>query len=115
MIPRAFLAIVILTALATPPTSAQDTELSPIEAEVVEWVLMPCMGVRVSLALEFMEEDNNHVVNGRAVTAGVLAVLDGEEAIKKAKKELDGASWSVRRHAYPLMLRQCLKKFAGLK
>ena len=115
MILRAFLAIAILAALATPRVSAQDAELSPIEAEVVEWVLMPCMGVRVSLALEFMEEDNNHVVNGRAVTAGVLAALNGEEAIKKAEKELDGASWSVRRQVYPLMLRQCLKKFAGLE
>ena len=116
MILRAFLAIAILAALAGPPVSAQEAHYdTPIEKELYEWVFFPCMSVRLSLALPSLEEDGDFVQNPRDAMVGVLAGLDTRDAAKRAEASLKGKPWSIRRQAYPLLLRQCLKEFAGLE
>ena len=115
MIVRTLLVSAVLVALTVTPASAQESDKSPIEREIYEWVFYPCMSVRLSLALPSLDQDSEYVTGPRNFGVGLLAGLDTHEAATEAAKRLDGAPWDVRRLAYPSLLRQCLKEFTGLE
>lgn len=86
-----------------------------LHAEVIEWVIGPCMEVAAALDVKGYNADHLELGIKRAHIAKLM-VASRESAIQKLTKRMKAsASWEDRRAAYPIMLRICLAQLPGMK
>lgn len=108
MIRSLFLVIFLL--LAGGAVQAAD-----FHAEVVEWVIEPCMEVAAALDVKKYKEDQLKLGIKRKHLVEIMVASRDAASRDLADKMKAGAKWEARRAAYPIMLKMCLRGLPGMK
>ena len=105
--PIAAAAMAATLVLACAPVQAESPD---IHAEVMEWVIEPCMEVSATLDMKSYTEEQIESGIKRTHIAQVMAASRDAAARDVASKMKTSATWRERRAAYPVMLRICLQQ-----
>ncbi len=84
-------------------------------AEVVEWVIEPCMEVAAALDVKSMKEEDLGLGIKREHVAELMVASRGAAIRDLSSKMKASASWDDRSTAYPIMLKYCLGELPGMK
>ena len=91
------------------------TQETDFYAEVMEWVVEPCMEVAVALDVKVIRKDQLDLGFKRTDIAKVMAASRDAAARNLAGQMKADATWEDRRAAYPLMLQICLQSLSETK
>ena len=81
-------------------------------AEVMEWVIEPCMGVAAAYGVKSFDREQLDFGMKREYVAQIMTASRDTAARDLSSKMAPSATWQDRRAAYPIMLKLCLQ---GLK
>ena len=84
-------------------------------AEIMEWVIEPCMEVAAALDVTSYEADQIEMGIKREHIAELMTASRDAATRDVASKMKAGTTWEARRAAYPVMLRLCLQQLPGMK
>ena len=94
---------------AEPIIVAQATETSAdFHAEIVEWVVQPCMEVAAALDLPTLNKNDLDIGIRRTDIAQIMTASRDAVTRDLAGKMKASATWEERSAAYPMMLEICL-------
>lgn len=100
---------VLAAVLVAAPVSLAQADDN--HAELIEWVFAPCMEVAAALDVGELEQDQLDLGIKREHIAELM-LASRDAAIRKVSGKMKaGATWEVRRAAYPVLLRHCLAQF----
>ena len=88
---------------------------SKFHAEVVEWVIEPCMEVAAALDVKTYKAETVEMGIKRTHIAKLMVASRDAATRRLAGQMKASATWEDRRAAYPIMLNLCLRQFTGRK
>ena len=99
--------LIAVAVLSTFVSTAHGLE-ADFHAEVMQWVIEPCMEVAAALGVKSYDRDQIDVGIKREHVAQLMTASRDSAARDLAGKMKASATWEDRRAAYPLMLEICL-------
>lgn len=99
------LAVVAVLVVGMPIVQAQEADF---HAEVMEWVIEPCMEVAAALGVQSYDYEQVEMGIKRAHIAQVMTASRDSAAREISSKMKASATWEDRRGVYPIMLELCL-------
>lgn len=88
---------------------------SDFHAEVLEWVIEPCMEVGAAIDVKKYDEETIKAGVKRTHIAKLMVASRDAATRQLSGKMKTGSPWENRRAAYPIMLRLCLAGFLDKK
>ena len=98
----------VVTAALMVSASLSFADESNFHAEVVEWVVQPCMEVAAALDLQTIDKSALDMGIRRTDIAQLMTASRDAVTRDLAGKMKVGATWEERSAAYPMMLELCL-------
>ena len=103
--------VVCLVVASLSPASAYAGSFEVHYAEIKQWVVEPCAEVGAALAVR--EIDQTDVTVLREMTAQALVLKQESLTRELAAKMSPDSVWTMRRDAYPLLLKLCIERMSN--
>ena len=96
-------------------TGVTETAAVDYRAEIMEWVIEPCMEAAAALDLGTLDKSDLDMGIRRTDIAQIMAASRSAATQDLAAQISTTATWTSRSAFYPMMLQLCLKSLPGMK
>ena len=105
----------LTTMFDEPDPAPAESTIVDYHAEIIEWVIEPCMEAAAALDLETLDKSDLDMGIRRTDIAQIMAASRTAATEDLAAKISATATWKARSAFYPTILQLCLKSLPGMK